>query len=478
MRVLHVAAEMFPFVKTGGLADVTAALPAALQEAGVDVRVLLPGYPAVLDAMGKSRTVFEGTGLYGAARVTLQQGTLRGSTVPAYVIDAPYLYSREGGPYQDGTGHEWRDNLQRFALLGWCGAHLAGGDIDGRWQPHILHAHDWHAALASLMLRLHPARTARSVFTIHNLAYQGRFPLADFHLLDLPSQCLHGLDGMEFHGDISFMKAGLIGADAITTVSPSYAREITTAEFGCGLEGVLRSRTHDLHGILNGVDPAVWNPATDAHIAARYDVTSLDGKAQCKTVLQQQMGLAVRREAPLFAVVSRLSQQKGLDLLLEALPALIEAGGQLVLLGSGDAALEAAFRDAARAHPAAVAVQLGYDETLAHRIIAGADAIVLPSRFEPCGLTQLYGLRYGTVPIVRRVGGLIDTVDEVTGFGFLEPERTLTEALRLAVEEYATPATWQARMREGMRRDHGWSNAASRYVTLYQSLLQAAASPS
>ena len=478
MRVLHVAAEMFPFVKTGGLADVVAALPAALQEAGVDARVLLPGYPAVLAALVKSRKVFEGTGLYGAARVTLRHGTLRGSEVPAYVIDAPYLYARDGGPYQDETGREWRDNLQRFALLGWFGAHLAAGDIDGRWQPQILHAHDWHAGLASLILRLHPARTTRSVFTIHNLAYQGRFPLGDFPLLGLPSHCLDGLDGMEFHGDVSFMKAGLIGADAITTVSPTYAREITTAEFGCGLEGVLRSRTRDLHGILNGVDPGVWNPANDRHLAANYDVAQLDGKSRCKALLQQQMGLTVRSDAPLFAVVSRLSQQKGLDLLLEALPTLIASGGQLVLLGSGDAALESAFREVARAHPAAIAVQLGYDEPLAHRIVAGADAIVLPSRFEPCGLTQLYGLRYGTVPIVRRVGGLADTVDAAVGFVFLEPESTLTAVLQQAIDAFREPALWQARMRTGMRRDHGWSSAASHYVTLYQTLLQAAASPS
>jgi starch synthase len=478
LRVLHVAAEMFPYVKTGGLADVIAALPAALQDTGVDVRLLLPGYPAVLAALVKARKVFEGTGLQGAARVKLRRGRLRGSEVPAYVIDAPCLYARDEGPYQDGTGREWRDNLQRFALLGWFGAHLAGGDVGDRWQPQILHAHDWHAALASFMLRLHPARTARSVFTIHNLAYQGRFPLGDFPLLGLPSQSIDWFDGMEFHGDLSFMKAGLIGADAITTVSPTYACEIMTAESGCGLEGVLRSRRSDLHGILNGVDPDVWNPANDRHLAAKYDVASLAGKSQCKATLQEQMGLTVRDDAPLFAVVSRLSQQKGLDLLLDALPALIASGGQLVLLGRGDAALESAFHEMARAHPATIAVRLTYDEPLAHRIIAGADAVVLPSRFEPCGLTQLYGLRYGTVPIVRRVGGLLDTVDAAVGFGFLEPQSTLTTALQQAIDAFRDSAQWQARMREGMLRDHGWSSAASRYVTLYQTLLQAAASPS
>ncbi|MFZ9478614.1 MAG: glycogen synthase GlgA [Steroidobacteraceae bacterium] len=469
MRVLHVAAEMFPFVKTGGLADVVAALPAAQRAAGLDARVVLPGYPAILDALRRSRKVHDGGALFGAARVTLRQGVLADSELPVYVIDAPYLYSREGGPYQDAAGREWRDNLQRFALLGWYGAHLAAGDADTRWQPQLLHCHDWHAALACTMLRLHPPRSSRTVFTVHNLAYQGRFDLGDFPLLGLPAHCLDGLNGIEFHGQLSFMKAGLVDADVISTVSPTYAREITTAEFGCGLEGVLRSRTDDLHGILNGVDPAVWNPATDPHIVSRYDAADLDGKSQCKASIQQQMGLSVRSDAPLFAVVSRLSQQKGLDLLLEALPALLAAGGQLVLLGSGDAALESAFREAARAHPTAVGVQVGYDEAMAHRFIAGADVIVLPSRFEPCGLTQLYGLRYGTLPLVRRVGGLADTVDASTGFTFDAADATsLRGAVQHAVAAWRDRPLWLSMQQTAMERDHSWSAAAAAYTKLYR----------
>ncbi|MBU3672649.1 MAG: glycogen synthase GlgA [Sinobacteraceae bacterium] len=470
MRVLHVAAEMFPFVKTGGLADVVAALPAAQRAAGLDARVLLPGYPAVLDALRRSRKVHDGGTLFGAARVTLRQGVLTDGELPVYVIDAPYLYARDGGPYQDEAGREWRDNLQRFALLGWYGAHLAAGDAGPQWQPELLHCHDWHAALACTMLRLHPPRRSRTVFTVHNLAYQGRFELGDFPLLGLPARCLDGLDGLEFHGQLSFMKAGLVDADAISTVSPTYAREITTAEFGCGLEGVLRSRADDLHGILNGVDPAVWNPATDAHLAATYDAADLDGKAQCKAFLQQELGLAVRSDAPLFAVVSRLSQQKGLDLLLEVLPGLLAAGAQLVLLGSGDAALESAFREAARAHPTAVGVQIGYDEALAHQIIAAADVILLPSRFEPCGLTQLYGLRYGTLPLVRRVGGLADTVDTTTGFTFDTADAgALSDAVQRALIAWRDRPHWRTLQQNAMNRDHSWSAAAAAYTSLYRS---------
>ena len=480
-RVLHAAAEIFPLVKTGGLADVVGALPHALAAAGADVRLLLPGLPAILDAVSRPRKVFEGGPLFGAARVTLRLGRFKagakGPDVQAYVIDAPWLYARDGGPYQGPDGKPWDDNLQRFALLGWAAAHLAAGELDPAWRPDILHAHDWHAALACSYLRAHPGAHARSVFTIHNLAFQGLFAQDDFGLLGLPRRFMQP-DGLEFHGWLSFMKGGLVHADRLTTVSPTYAREITTPEFGCGVEGVLRTRAADLSGILNGVDYGHWDPATDAALPARFDAQDLGGKAVCKAALQREFGLDARTDAPLIGIVSRLSEQKGLDLALAALPALRAEGVQLAILGSGDAPLERAFADAAAAHPGQVGVHIGYDETLAHRVIAGADLILVPSRFEPCGLTQLYGLRYGTVPIVRRVGGLADTVDAAVGFVFLEPESTLTPALQQAIDAFRKPALWQARMREGMHRDHGWSSAASHYMTLYQTLLQAAASPS
>ena len=478
LRVLHAAAEIFPLVKTGGLADVVGALPQALVAAGADVRLLLPGMPAIVEAVARPRKVAEFGPAFSAARVVLRLGRLKGvagdPAVQAYVIDAPWLYARKGGPYQAPDGTPWDDNLQRFALLGWVAAQIAAGGLDPVWRPDILHAHDWHAALGCTWLHANPGAAAHSVFTIHNLAYQGLFPQSDFHLLGLPQRLMQP-DGLEFHGWLSFMKGGLVHADRITTVSPTYAREITTPEFGCGVEGVLRSRAADLSGILNGVDPAQWDPSTDHALPARYSAADLSGKAKCKAALQHEMGLATRSDAPLIGVVSRLSEQKGLDLALAALPALLAEGAQVALLGSGEPVLEQAFTAAAASHPGQVAVRIGYDETLAHRIIAGADIILVPSRFEPCGLTQLYGMRYGTLPLVRRVGGLADTVDEATGFVFDGADAdSLVTAARRALLTLREPARWRAMQREAMARDHGWDAAAARYMALYRSMLPAA----
>lgn len=481
MRVLHAAAEVFPLVKTGGLADVVGALPQALVRQGADVRLVLPGYPAIVDAVLHQKSVVELGPLFGAGRVTLRRGTMPYSHVQAYVVDAPWLYRRAGGPYQAADGSEWPDNLQRFALLGWMAAHLAAGELDPGWTPDVLHAHDWHAALACAYMAAHPGTTAASVFTVHNLAYQGLFAPHDFAQLGLPLHFMQS-HGIEFHGQLSFMKAGLKYARRVTTVSPSYAREIATHEFGCGLDGVIRSRGSDVSGILNGVDGEVWNPATDSSLAARYSAADLAGKPRNKAALQKEMGLAAKPGAPLFGVVSRLTAQKGLDLVLAALPALLRQGAQLVVQGSGDPVLEAAFSAAAHANPGQVAVRVGYDESLAHRLIAGADVILVPSRFEPCGLTQLYGLRYGTLPLVRRVGGLADTVvdaDEsairdgrATGFVF---DAATPAALEAAIERagalYAQPQRWRAVMHSAMAQDFSWDGAAERYLGLYRSLL-------
>ena len=481
MKVLHVGAEVVPLVKTGGLADVLGALPQALIEQGADVRLLLPGLPAILAAVSNLAPGFEFGPLFGAARIALRLGRMPHSEVRVYVIDAPYLYRRDGGPYQSDDGSEWADNLQRFGLLGWVGAHLAAGELDPGWAPDVLHAHDWHAAMACAYVAAHPATRARTVFTVHNLAYQGLFPSDDFRLLGLPSRFMAST-GLEYHHQVSFMKAGLKFAGRVTTVSPTYAREIATPEFGCGLDGVIRSRAGAVRGILNGVDGAIWDPATDTGLAARYSARKPAAKSACKAALQTELGLEVRASAPLFGVVSRLTSQKGLDLLLDALPVLLRGGGQLALQGTGDAALEAAFAAAARAHPHAVAVRIGYDEAFAHRLIAGADAIVVPSRFEPCGLTQLYGLRYGTLPVVRRVGGLADTVvdasDEAvrtghaTGFGFdAASVADLAGALQRAITTFAKPAVWKALMASAMTQDFSWEGAAKAYGALYESLM-------
>ena len=485
MRVLHVAAEIFPLVKTGGLADVVGALPQALIEQGADVRLLLPGLTAIVEAVERLETVCEIGPAFGAARITLRLGRMPLSRVPVYVIDAPYLYRREGGPYQTSAGIEWPDNAQRFALLGWIGAHLAAGELDPGWMPQILHAHDWHAAMACAYVDAHPATRAASVFTVHNLAYQGLFPSADFALLGLPARYLTS-SGLEYHSQLSFMKAGLKFARRVTTVSPTYAAEIATGEFGFGLDGVIRGRGAAVSGILNGVDCEVWDPSRDPSLAARYSPGRLDGKIECKRALQAELGLARRPDALLFGVVSRLTSQKGLDLVLGALPGLLRRGGQLAVQGSGDPLLEAAFAGAAQAHAGSVAVRIGYDELLAHRIIAGSDAILVPSRFEPCGLTQLYGLRYGTVPVVRRVGGLADTVTDATAAALLEdaspgaratgivfdaatPE-SLEAALHRTFDLYAQADRWQGVMEAGMRQDHSWRGAARKYAALYDSI--------
>jgi len=479
MRILHVASEIFPLVKTGGLADVVAALPPALVKRGLDARVLLPGFPGILDGMAGLKTVIRVGPVFGAALVTLLIGRLPDSGITAYVIDAPFLYRRDGNPYVGPDGQDWSDNHRRFALLGWVAAHIASGELDPDWCPDVVHAHDWHTGLAPAYMAQNPVLKAGTVFTIHNLAFRGIFPLDCHTDLGLPMRKLTPL-GIEFHGKISFMKAGLVFAKKITTVSPTYAREIRTPEFGCGLEGVLRDRGNDLSGILNGVDYEVWG-SEDPLIAKPYTAENLKGKKACKLALQSELGLSKESTGPLFAVVSRLTSQKGMDLLLAALPDLLREGAQLAVLGAGDGDLEAGFRYAATANPEQVAVNIGYDEGLSHRFIAGADVLLVPSRFEPCGLTQLYALRYGTLPLVRRVGGLADTVidaspdnlqsDRATGFVFDDPARhALAARILEACALYRDESTWKQVQRRGMRQNFSWDDSAAHYEALYRSL--------
>jgi starch synthase len=480
LRVLHVASEVYPLVKTGGLADVTGALPAAQIAAGLDARVLLPGFPAVTAGVEQPRAVVSLGPAFGAGRVELLLGRLPGSGVPAYVIDAPWLFDRAGNPYQRADGSDWPDNHRRFGLLSWVGAQLAAGRLDPDWTPRVLHAHDWHAGLAPAYLATHPASRAGSVFTIHNLAFQGSFAADAFPDLGLPAW-MASPAGIEFHGTLRFIKGGLAFADRLTTVSPTYAGEILHPEQGQQLDGLLRHRRDRLSGILNGIDGSVWNPAADPAIAAPYDAERLDGKAACKRALQRELGLSEAGDAMLIGVVSRLTHQKGLDLLLGALAQLQQMPVQVAVLGTGDAALERAFRSAAGARPALVAVHVGYDEALAHRIVAGADLIAVPSRFEPCGLTQLYGLRYGTLPLVRRVGGLADTVvdadpaaiagDRATGFVFESAEPSaLVAAVDRALGCFHEPDVWRTMVRRAMAQDFSWRGPAAAYARLYREI--------
>jgi starch synthase len=483
MRVLQVCAEIYPLLKTGGLADVAGALPAAQVRADCDARVLVPGFPALRAGILDQQLVAELAPAFGAHEIRLYRGVLPDSGVVAYVIDAPTLYDRPGNPYADGNNHAYPDNHLRFALLGWVAARLAER-LDGDWRAQVVHGHDWHAGLAAAYLKAAEEaaghKLAGSVFTVHNLAYQGNFPRNAFGELGLPAH-FFDVNGIEFHGECSFLKAGLFYSDKLTTVSPTYASEIQGSEQGCGLDGLLHARVRDLSGILNGVEDTVWNPATDALLAAPFHAGAMAGKRKCKAALQQETGLAIDGDAPLFCVVSRLSEQKGLHLLLAALPEILQRGGQLMLLGSGDAALENAFRAAAAAQPHAVAVRIGYDEQMAHRIIAGSDVILVPSRFEPCGLTQLYGLKYGSLPLVRRVGGLADTVVDsslenmadglATGFVFDAFDTAdISAALRRAFALYQRKADWKQVQKRAMQQQFGWDGAAAQYMALYSQI--------
>jgi starch synthase len=483
IRVLHAAAELYPWVKTGGLGDVIAALPPALAALGTDARLVLPGFTAFLDAFKPVEIVRLRTP-FAAERVRIALARLPDSPVAAYLVDHPAFFDRPGTPYQAPDGGDWPDNHRRFALLGWAAAALAQG-ADPAWRPGLLHCHDWHTGLAPAYLRAQNAAVP-SVFTVHNLAYQGFFPASFFADLALPPD-FFSVYGVEFHGGLAFIKAGLFYADRLTTVSPTYAREIQTPAFGWGLDGLLRTRAADLTGILNGVDPAIWSPENDPLLPVPYsaDRDDIAGKSEAKRALARRFDLDdAGGGRPLFGAVTRLTSQKGLDLLLAALPGLLETGACLVLLGSGDSALEAGFRAAGRAYPGRVGVEIGYDEGLSHLIIGGSDSILVPSRFEPCGLTQLYALRYGAPPVVRRTGGLADTVVDATAAamadgtatGFVFDDETpeaLLGAARRAVALYADREAWHRLMRQGMTRDFSWTASAREYRALYRELVPA-----
>jgi starch synthase len=478
LRILHAAAELYPWVKTGGLGDVMAALPPALIERGVDARLVLPGFAGFVDAFDLGQSIRLHTP-FANERVRVARALVPGSTVEAYIVDHPAFYDRPGSPYGAPDGSDWPDNHRRFALFGWVAAALAQG-ADPNWRPDILHCHDWHPGMAPAYLRAQGAAVP-SVFTVHNLAYQGFFPAALFPDLVLPAG-FFAIDGVEFYGGLSFLKAGLFYADRLTTVSPTYAREIQTPAFGWGLDGLLRARASVLSGILNGVDPKIWSPDHDPLLPRGYTVDDASaGKAAAKTALERRFGLAEQADTPLFGAVTRLTAQKGFDLVLAALPGLVGQGGRLVLLGSGDADLEAGFAAAARANLRRVGVVLGYDEALSHLILAGSDSIIMPSRFEPCGLTQLYALRYGALPLVRRTGGLADTVVDAnaatladgsaTGFTFdAETPETLLGAIQRATALFRDQATWRRTVRQAMTRDFSWAAAAREYAALYREL--------
>jgi starch synthase len=481
LKVLSVASEAVPLVKTGGLADVAGALPAAVAEHGVEMTTLLPGYPSVLAAVPRARAVHAWDSLLGVP-ARLLSGKL--GDHPLLVLDAPGLYAREGSPYADAAGRDWDDNWHRFAALGRAAADIAGGVIVRRGKPQrfdLVHAHDWQAAMAPAYMRFAPFGEAAipSVLTIHNIAFQGWYDRKVIARMELPASAWT-IHGVEYHGGVGFLKAGLACADAVTTVSPTYAREIRTAAFGMGLEGLVVARGDAVSGILNGIDTQTWDPACDKALAMPYTQRTLDRRAVNKRALEAELELD-ENDGPLFVVITRLTWQKGMDVLPEVLDHLVGIGGRLALLGSGDAAVERALFEGAARHPGRIAIRLGYNEGLSHRMQGGGDAILVPSRFEPCGLTQLYGLAYGCIPVVSRTGGLADTVIDANPAALAAGCATgiqhdgvshdaLCAALTRAVDLYRRPGTWQQLQKNAMKCDFSWKASGKAYADLYRSL--------
>lgn len=479
LSVLSVASEAQPLVKTGGLADVVGALPAALASHGVKLTTLLPGYPAVMQALGRGKVLHSYDSLLGQP-ARLVAGKL--GDHPLIALDAPNFFAREGSPYSDAHGKDWNDNWRRFAALGRAAADLAGGLVKAR-KFDLVHAHDWQAAMALAYLRFAPLEGSKpvpSVMTIHNMAFQGYYARSTFRDLGLPRSAW-SMTGVEYHGGVGFLKAGMEAASVITTVSPTYAQEIRSPEFGMGLEGLVMSRGDRVRGIVNGIDPAEWNAASDPHLASPFTERTLARRAANKRALEAEFDLE-SGDGPLFVVISRLTWQKGMDVLVEVLDHLAGIGGRLALLGSGDAELVAALQAGAARHPGRISMRIGYDEALSHRMQAGGDAILVPSRFEPCGLTQLYGLAYGCVPVVARTGGLADTVIDAnlaaldagvaTGIQFSGVNYyALAAAVSRAVALYHQRATWRALQRNGMKADFSWNNSGKAYAELYAELV-------
>jgi starch synthase len=477
MQVLSVASEIFPLVKTGGLADVAGALPIALAGKGVAMRSLLPGYPVVMEAFRKRKAVLQYPSLHGGKAAV---HAVRIGDLDLFVLDAPHLFNRPGGgPYGDPAGRDWPDNWRRFAALSQVGGDIAAGAIAG-YRPDIVHAHDWQAAMTLAYMRYGKAVATPTVMTVHNLAFQGQFGAGVFGELGLPAEAMT-VDGVEYYGGVGFLKAGLQAAWAITTVSPTYAQEIRSPEFGMGLDGLINMRADDLYGIVNGIDTDIWDPAKDNHLAATYDAADLTARGKNRAAIEERFNLE-RDESPIICVVSRLTWQKGMDMLAGAVDGIVSAGARLAVLGAGDPGLEGALLAAAARHRGRVGTLIGYDEALSHLMQGGCDAILVPSRFEPCGLTQLYGLRYGCVPVVARTGGLADTVIDAneaalsagvaTGFQFAANSGdALLYALHRVLRAHGNAELWSSIQRQGMKADVSWNRSAERYVELYRLLL-------
>lgn len=476
-KILFVTSEAHPLIKTGGLADVSGSLPKALADLSQDIRLIIPKYQAV-------KTHGEDIRYLCSLRVdnrnvNILETRMPESKVIVWLVDYPGFYNYPGNPYVDEEGNAWPNNAERFALFCRVAVEIAMDRINQGWKPDIVHCNDWQSGLVPALLSLESDRPA-TVFTIHNMAYQGLFPVSTATALNLPGQLVHP-EGLEFHSLLSFIKGGLVFSDHITTVSPTYALEIQTPDFGYGLEGLLAYRNDVLTGIINGIDLDQWNPETDPYIAETYKPASLNKKQFNKSELQRRMGLPVNDHVPLFGLIGRLVEQKGIDLILDCLPEMIAMPMQFVLLGSGDKGYEKKLANLSHLYPDKIAINIGYDESLAHLIEAGSDIFLMPSRFEPCGLNQMYSQRYGTIPIVRKTGGLADTVvdslphtiadDTATGIIFNEASAgSLLEAIKRSIILYGNRDAWKKIQLNGMKKDFSWQQSAKQYLALYQSL--------
>ncbi len=475
MQILSVTSEIYPLIKTGGLADVTGALPLALKKHGVTMKSLVPGYPAVMQALENATTVHNFKSLMGGP-TKLLAGRAKGLDV--FVLDAPHLFNRPGNPYLGPDGKDWPDNAQRYVALSQVAADLSRGALCD-YKADILHLHDWQSALAAVYVKYRGG--PKTIVTVHNIAFQGQFPAAYFGILDLPPQAF-AIDGLEFYGNVGFLKGGLACASAITTVSPTYANEICTSDYGMGLEGLLQARRSHLTGIVNGIDTQVWNPETDKNLSTNYSAENFSKRQSNKFEIENRFKLE-KGDGIIHGVVSRLTWQKGMDIFVSLLDWMVGSGARLALIGAGEEAIETALRAAAKRHPGRVGVVTAYDEGLSHLIQGGCDTMLVPSRFEPCGLTQLYGLRYGCVPVVARTGGLADTIIDAndaalaagvaTGIQFSPVDGvSLQNALARTASLYAKKSVWKDLQMRGMKTDVSWDHSANAYADLYKALMQ------
>ncbi len=473
-KVLFVTSEIAGLLKAGGLGEISASLPHMLRRHGLDTRILIPGYRAILKKHPDITVLAELPGLHDVPKCRIGMLRLADGLI-LYIVLCPELYDRDGSPYADAEGREWADNDLRFARLGLAAANLVSGVPGFGWRPNLMHVNDWPSALGPAYLAWQGDATP-SILTVHNLAYQGLFDRQRCYSLGIPDAAFQQ-DGVEFHGKVSFLKAGLFYASHLTTVSPTYAREILTTEMGCGLDGLLRTRAErgQLTGILNGID-ASYDPQSDPHLDHHFDSTDFTGKQSNAADVRSAFDLD-DSSGPLFAVVSRLVHQKGVDLVIEAADAIIAKGGQLVATGQGEPALERAMADLAARHPGSVGVRIGFEETLARRMYAGSDFLLMPSRFEPCGLSQMYAQRFGSLPIARNTGGLADTIqDNVTGFLFDNPSaRSLRRTIERAIHAFRGGKKLERMKGAAMKRPAGWNAAALGYQTIYRRAMPDAA---